>query len=130
LHFRVKIHPIAWALMPGAAWASLCRSRWWVAIAQPARRVFALKGAGSLLMQLGVLRTIASRRPKNVVVIVWVNGAWQIAGGQPTATAKTVELVGVARASGLPAANGAKNEAHFENDEALVADAPCLSPRG
>jgi thiamine pyrophosphate-dependent acetolactate synthase large subunit-like protein len=97
-----------------------------VAIAQPARRVFALEGDGSLLMQLGALSTIASRRPKNLVMIVWDNGAYQITGGQPTATAEAVDLVRVARASGIAGSQWARNEAHFEElvDEALVADAP------
>jgi thiamine pyrophosphate-dependent acetolactate synthase large subunit-like protein len=97
-----------------------------VAIAQPARRVFALEGDGSLLMQLGVLGTIASRRQRNLVMIVWDNGAYQITGGQPTATAEAVDLVGVARASGVTGSQWAKDEAHFEDliDEALVADAP------
>jgi thiamine pyrophosphate-dependent acetolactate synthase large subunit-like protein len=97
-----------------------------MAIAQPGRRVFALEGDGSLLMQLGVLGTIASRQPKNLVMIVWDNAAYQITGGQPTATATAVDLVGVARASGIANSQWAKNEAHFEElvAEALVADAP------
>ncbi|HEX5080054.1 MAG TPA: thiamine pyrophosphate-dependent enzyme [Geminicoccaceae bacterium] len=97
-----------------------------VAIAQPARRVFALEGDGSLLMQLGVLGTIANRRPKNLVMIVWDNAAYQITGGQPTATAGAVDLVEMARASGIAASGWAKDEAHFAElvDEALVADAP------
>jgi thiamine pyrophosphate-dependent acetolactate synthase large subunit-like protein len=97
-----------------------------VAIAQPARRVFALEGDGSLLMQLGVLGTIASRRPKNLVMIVWDNGTYQITGGQPSATAEAVDLVGVARACGIASSRWASNEAHFEElvDEALIAAAP------
>jgi thiamine pyrophosphate-dependent acetolactate synthase large subunit-like protein len=97
-----------------------------VAIAQPARRVIALEGDGSLLMQLGVLGTIASRRPKNLVMIVWDDGAYRITGGQPTATAGAVDLVGVARAAGIASSRWATNEAHFEQlvDEALAADAP------
>src|SRR5258708_32933884 len=37
-----------------------------VAIAQPKRRVIALEGDGSILMQLGALATIAALRPKNL----------------------------------------------------------------
>ena len=37
-----------------------------VALAQPNRRVFALEGDGSLLMQLGCLSTIAMLAPKNL----------------------------------------------------------------
>ena len=38
-----------------------------VAIAQPARRVFALEGDGSVLMQLGSLSTVAARAVRRVL---------------------------------------------------------------
>src|SRR5262245_40225480 len=41
-----------------------------VAIAQPERRVIALEGDGSLLMQLGCLSTIATLAPRNLTLIV------------------------------------------------------------
>ena len=41
-----------------------------VALAQPQRRVFALEGDGSLLMQLGSLSTIAALKPKNLTMVV------------------------------------------------------------
>ena len=85
-----------------------------VAIAQPARRVIGLEGDGSLLMQVGVLGTIASRAQKNLVMIVWDNGAYQITGGQPSTTATVVDLVGLARASGLEKAFWAEDEAGFD----------------
>jgi thiamine pyrophosphate-dependent acetolactate synthase large subunit-like protein len=55
-----------------------------VALAQPTRRVFALEGDGSLLMQLGCLSTIAMLSPKNLTMIVMDNGVYQITGAQPT----------------------------------------------
>ena len=55
-----------------------------VALAQPQRRVIALEGDGSLLMQLGCLSTIASLKPKNLSLIVMDNGIYQITGAQPT----------------------------------------------
>ena len=45
-----------------------------VALAQPKRRIFALEGDGSLLMQLGCLSTIATLAPKNLCMIVMDNG--------------------------------------------------------
>ena len=47
-----------------------------VAIAQPARKVFALEGDGSILMQLGSLSTVAARAQKNLCVIIMDNGAY------------------------------------------------------
>ena len=41
-----------------------------VALAQPKRRVFALEGDGSLLMQMGCLSTIATLAPKNLCMVV------------------------------------------------------------
>src|ERR1700720_3320912 len=57
-----------------------------LAVAQPSRRVLALEGDGSLLMQLGCLSTIAMLRPKNLAILVMDNGCYQITGAQPTAT--------------------------------------------
>lgn len=97
-----------------------------VAMAQPQRRVFALEGDGSLLMQLGALGTIAAVNPKNLAVIVWDNGAYQITGGQQTLTSTTVDLVAMAKGAGLARAAWATDEAHFEKlvDLALSSDGP------
>src|SRR5436305_14827790 len=51
-----------------------------VALAQPQRRVFALEGDGSILMQLGSLATVAAVRPRNLTIIIWDNGLYQITG--------------------------------------------------
>lgn len=90
------------------------------AMAQPQRRVFALEGDGSLLMQLGALGTIAQVNPRNLAVIVWDNGCYQITGSQPTLTGSSVDLVAVAKGAGLARSTWAVDEAHFE---ALVAAA-------
>lgn len=97
-----------------------------VAIAQPNRRVIGLEGDGSLLMQIGALGTVASLRQKNLVMIVWDNGAYQITGGQPATTATVVDLVGLARASGLERAWWAEDEAHFDElvDRSLSENGP------
>jgi len=97
-----------------------------VAMAQPRRQVFALEGDGSLLMQLGALGTIAAVNPKNLAVIVWDNGAYQITGAQPTMTSTNVDLVAIARGAGLARSTWAKDEAHFEAlvDFALKGDGP------
>jgi thiamine pyrophosphate-dependent acetolactate synthase large subunit-like protein len=91
-----------------------------VAIAQPRRRVIALEGDGSLLMQLGCLGTVASRAPKNLTIVVWDNGLYQITGGQPTASAATVDLVAAARACGIADSAWAADEDDFDR---LVAKA-------
>lgn len=100
-----------------------------VALAQPRRRVFALEGDGSLLMQLGCLSTIAAQRVKNLCVIVWDNGMYQITGGQPTpARAAGTDIVAIARASGIASAAWAADEAEFDSlvAKALGTDGPHL----
>ncbi len=84
------------------------------AIAQPQRHVVALEGDGSLLMQLGCLATVATQAPKNLTMIIWDNGIYQITGGQPTASASAADLVAIARASGIAKSAWAADEDDFE----------------
>ncbi len=85
-----------------------------VAIAQPQRHVIALEGDGSLLMQLGCLTTVAMRAPKNLTMIVWDNGIYQITGGQPTSSASTADLVAIARGAGIANSAWAADEDDFD----------------
>jgi thiamine pyrophosphate-dependent acetolactate synthase large subunit-like protein len=85
-----------------------------VAIAQPGRHVVALEGDGSLLMQLGCLATVAARAPKNLTIVVWDNGIYQITGGQKTASAATADLVAVARGCGIARSAWAADESEFD----------------
>ena len=97
-----------------------------VALAQPARQVFALEGDGSLLMQLGALGTVAATGLKTLAIIVFDNGAYQITGSQPTLTSQGCDLVAVARGAGLAQASWAADESHFEQlvDQALAGNGP------
>jgi thiamine pyrophosphate-dependent acetolactate synthase large subunit-like protein len=97
-----------------------------VALAQPQRKVFALEGDGSLLMQLGCLATVATLRPRNLTILVMDNGAYQITGGQPTPAAGGADYVAIARACGLPNAAWAADEEDFERlvDRCLTTDGP------
>jgi len=99
-----------------------------VALAQPNRRVFALEGDGSLLMQLGSLSTIATLKPKNLTMVVMDNGIYQITGAQPTPAAAATDLVAVAIGCGLTHSNWAADEEDFERliDESLTANQPRL----
>ena len=99
-----------------------------VALAQPARRVFALEGDGSLLMQLGSLSTIATLAPKNLTMVVMDNGIYQITGAQPTPAAAVTDIVAIALASGIANSSWAADEEDFERlaEQSLTADAPTL----
>ena len=99
-----------------------------VALAQPNRRVFALEGDGSLLMQLGCLSTIATLKPKILTMVVMDNGIYQITGAQPTPAAAATDLVAVAIGCGLTHSSWAADEEDFERliDESLAASEPRL----
>jgi thiamine pyrophosphate-dependent acetolactate synthase large subunit-like protein len=99
-----------------------------VALAQPKRRIFALEGDGSLLMQLGCLATIASLKPKNLSLIVMDNGIYQITGSQPTPGAASSDIVAIAQGCGLADSAWAADEEDFERlvDQSLIANAPTL----
>ncbi|MDA9527134.1 thiamine pyrophosphate-dependent enzyme [Bradyrhizobium sp. CCBAU 25338] len=99
-----------------------------VALAQPGRRVFALEGDGSLLMQLGALSTIAALKPTNLTMIVMDNGIYQITGAQPTPAANVADIVAIAIGSGLANSAWAADEEDFERlvDDAMAATEPGL----
>jgi thiamine pyrophosphate-dependent acetolactate synthase large subunit-like protein len=91
-----------------------------VALAQPQRRVIALEGDGSILMQLGSLATIAGRRQRNLAVVIMDNGTYQITGGQPAATATGADIVAIARGAGIMQSAWAADEGDFEELVALA----------
>jgi phosphonopyruvate decarboxylase len=74
-----------------------------LALAQPAREVWAFDGDGSLLMSLGKLVTIAASGARNYTLIVFDNGVFEVTGGQKTAArGTTVDFAGFARSAGFP----------------------------
>ena len=99
-----------------------------VALAQPKRRVFALEGDGSLLMQMGCLSTIATLKPNNLTMIVMDNGVYQITGAQPTPAATVSDIVAIAVGCGLANSAWAADEDDFERliEQSLSAFGPTL----
>src|SRR5215467_14493525 len=99
-----------------------------VAIAQPQRKVIALEGDGSILMQLGSLATIAARHQKNLAVVIMDNGTYQITGGQLTATEQGADIVAIARGAGIAQSAWAADESAFEEliELSLREDGPWL----
>ena len=85
-----------------------------VALAQPGRGVIALEGDGSILMSLGCLTTIGKVAPRNLTIVIWDNGVYQITGRQPTATASSTDIVAVAKGAGIANSHWVRDEDHFE----------------
>ncbi|MEX2284503.1 MAG: thiamine pyrophosphate-dependent enzyme [Gemmatimonadota bacterium] len=113
------LHPLDFVYVPSAMGhaASLGLG---LALAQPTRRVIALMGDGSLLMNLGSLATIAAARPQNLVVIVFDNGVYEVTGAQPTPATvgvdrSRVDYATVARACGITSVQSFANHGEWKS---------------
>lgn len=93
---RDRTFPL-WGAMGGAVPLGLG-----LALARPGERVLVLTGDGELLMGLGSLSTVGFQRPANLAVVVLDNECYGETGGQPTHTAGSTDLAGVAAACGWP----------------------------
>jgi thiamine pyrophosphate-dependent acetolactate synthase large subunit-like protein len=85
-----------------------------LALARPDRRVVALDGDGSLLMNLGSLATIAACAPTHLLLVVLDNGQYGTTGGQPTPTSSDADLEACARAMGVRQTATVRNAEQLE----------------
>jgi len=97
-----------------------------MALGLPHRRIVALDGDGSLLMNLCSLPTIARMRPKNLLHVVFDNEVYEASGSKKTATASGTDLVAIARAAGIEKARWANSVEEFAQavSEALKGEGP------
>ena len=72
-----------------------------IALNTPEKKVWCIDGDGAVLMHMGAMAVLGSRRPGNLIHIVINNGAHESVGGMPT-VAGEMELAGVAAACGYP----------------------------
>lgn len=70
-----------------------------VALSRPEKQVVIYDGDGNLLMNLGSAAMISHTRPKNLIHVVFDNGAYASTGNQP-AISRTVPLEKIAEAAG------------------------------
>ncbi|MDW7731057.1 MAG: sulfopyruvate decarboxylase subunit beta [Methanolobus sp.] len=71
-----------------------------LALSLPERKVIAIDGDGSVLMNMGSLATIAWQAPENYLLVIIDNGAYGSTGNQPTATSRRTDLAEVAKGAG------------------------------
>lgn len=71
-----------------------------LALARPDQEVVLLEGDGDLLMNAGVLVTIAGAAPTNLRTVVFRNDRYETGGGQPVAAAARLSIGGLAQAAG------------------------------
>lgn len=70
-----------------------------IAMEQTGRRVYCFDGDGASIMHMGNMAIVAQQRPKNLVHVVFNNGAHDSVGGQPTVGLR-IDLPAVAKAVG------------------------------
>jgi thiamine pyrophosphate-dependent acetolactate synthase large subunit-like protein len=99
-----------WGAMGGAAMIGLG-----LALAQPKLRVAVITGDGEMLMGLGSLATIGVQQPKNLAVIVFDNAHYGETGMQASHTGGGVDLIGVAKACGIPDALAVTDDAGLKD---------------
>jgi thiamine pyrophosphate-dependent acetolactate synthase large subunit-like protein len=98
-----------WGAMGGAVMIGLG-----IALAQPGLPVLVITGDGEMLMGMGSLATVGLQQPNNLSIVVLDNEVYGETGGQASHTAGTVDLVGVARACGIPDARSISTMAEIE----------------
>ena len=70
------------------------------ALAQPNEKVILFDSEGALVMNLGVLATIAGKKPKNFIHFLMDNECYATTGGQPVPNAQEINYAGMAREAG------------------------------
>jgi thiamine pyrophosphate-dependent acetolactate synthase large subunit-like protein len=75
-----------------------------VALSLPNEKVVLFDAEGALLMNLGVLATIAGMQPQNFYHFVLDNECYATTGGQPVPNAKQINYAGMAKEAGYAAA--------------------------
>ncbi|MBR4433276.1 MAG: phosphonopyruvate decarboxylase [Bacteroidaceae bacterium] len=83
-----------------------------IALARPDRTVWCFDGDGAVLMHFGAMPIVGSLAPKNLVHVVFNNGAHDSVGGQPT-VGLDLEFLELAEVFGYHMANSVSTEEHL-----------------
>jgi thiamine pyrophosphate-dependent acetolactate synthase large subunit-like protein len=95
-----------------------------LALAQPNKKVVLFDSEGDLLMNLGVLTTIAEQAPNNFYHFMLDNECYATTGGQPVPNAKNVAYEVMARGAGYPQAFAFEALEEFANHIKAILDQP------
>ena len=86
------------------------------ALSQPNEKVVLFDSEGSLQMNMGVLATIAGKKPKNFFHFLMDNECYATTGGQPVPNASEINYAGMAREAGYAATFEFDNLEEFTNN--------------
>jgi len=91
------------------------------ALSQPNEKVVLFDSEGSLQMNMGILGTIAGKKPKNFFHFLMDNECYATTGGQPVPNASEINYAGMAREAGYTATFQFDNLEEFTNNiEAIM----------
>jgi thiamine pyrophosphate-dependent acetolactate synthase large subunit-like protein len=74
-----------------------------IALGLPEQKVVHFDTEGALLMNLGVLTSIAGKNPKNFIHFLLDNGCYATTGGQPVPNSENIDYAMIAKGAGYPA---------------------------
>jgi len=95
-----------------------------MALSAPDRQVAVITGDGELLMNVGVLATVASVMPDNLTIVCVDNGQHGETGGQPGHTSRRTDLAMMAEGAGIPSVMTVSAPEELPAARKFLADAP------
>ena len=95
-----------------------------LASAQPDETIVLFDSEGDVLMNLGVLPTIAEQEPKNFYHFLLDNECYATTGGQPVPNAKNIAYDVIARGAGYPHTFAFDNLEDFSNNIEAILNLP------
>ena len=95
-----------------------------LAVARPDEKIVLLDSEGDLLMNMGVLATIAEKAPANFYHFLLDNECYATTGGQPVPNAQKVAYDVIARGAGYPSAYAFDNLEDFTNNVEQILNEP------
>ena len=95
-----------------------------LALAQPNEKVVLFDSEGSLLMNMGILATVAGQKPNNFVHFLMDNECYATTGGQPVPNAQEIDYAGMAKEAGYTVAYNFDNLEDFATNVAKIMSEP------
>jgi sulfopyruvate decarboxylase subunit beta len=103
-------------LMLGGAMGQTTAAALGVALSLPNEKVVLFDAEGALLMNMGILATIAGMQPQNFYHFLLDNECYATTGGQPVPNAKNINYAGMAKEAGYAAAYRFDDLQEFERN--------------
>ena len=97
----------------GGAMGQTTSSALGLALSLPNEKVVLFDSEGALTMNMGILATIAGKKPKNFVHILMDNECYATTGGQPVPNAQEINYAGMAKEAGYTSAYNYDNLEDF-----------------